>query len=110
MNGGEELVSRGRVYEDAAQRQRAYRERLRERSETPKQQPTKRRSSRPKQLEEAIGILKALQAGYEEWRERLPDFLEGSEQETRVSEAIEGLTEAIDRLCDLELPKGFGRD
>jgi hypothetical protein len=102
-------LSRERVYEDAAQRQRAYRERLREGSENPKHRP-KRPRSRPEQLNEAIRILKALQTGYERWRDRLPDFLEGSEQETKVSETIEELSEAIERLCDLELPKGFGRD
>jgi hypothetical protein len=58
----------------------------------------------------AINVLATLQSEYEAWRERLPESLEGSEQEGRVTETIDTLSEALDLLNNLQLPRGFGRD
>jgi len=47
---------------------------------------------------------------YQDWRDRLPDSLQGSGLGTKLDEAIERLAEIAETLADIDLPKGFGRD
>ena len=105
-------MGRNRVYANAAERQRAYRERLASQSEAVPP-PFPRRSrlpSRPARLNTAIDLVSDLQAEYEEWRERLPDSLANSEQAARLDEKVDLLQQAADLLSAIDPPRGFGRD
>ena len=104
-------MGRNRVYASAAERQKAYRGR------TATGQPiaaeskaTGRRPSRPARLRALIIAILALKTEYEGWHARLPDFREGSDEETRVTETIELLDQAADTLSEIEPPRGYGRD
>lgn len=61
-------------------------------------------------LAAAVASLSKLQDEYQQWLDGLPEFQEGSEQETKLTEAIELLEQALDTLSEIQLPKGFGRD
>jgi hypothetical protein len=111
MNHKETPVSRKRIYANVAERQKAYRQR----AVAP--EPARatntcnvRTVSRPKRLAAALVTITNLQQEYEQWRDRLPEFQEGSEQETKLTETIELLEQALELLMDIQLPKGFGRD
>lgn len=99
------------MHASAAERQRAYRERLAGQSETvpsPSRRP--RLPSRPARLLTALDLVRALQAEYEAWRERLPESLADSEQAARLVETVDLLEQAADLLAAIDPPRGFGRD
>ena len=108
MNHKETSVSRKRIYANAAERQKAYRQRAV--APEPKRACSVRAISRPKRLAAALAAITHLQREYEQWRERLPEFQEGSEQETKLTETIDLLEQVLELLMDIQLPKGFGRD
>jgi len=61
-------------------------------------------------LAAAVASISKLQDEYQQWLDGLPEFQEGSEQETKLTETIELLEQALDTLTEIQLPKGFGRD
>lgn len=104
-------MGRNRVYASAAERQKAYRDRAVIRQPPaagPKQ--AKRGPSRPARLQALITTVLALKAEYEGWHARMPDFREGSDEETRVAETIDLLEQAADLLSEIDPPRGYGRD
>lgn len=104
-------MGRERIYSSAAERQKAYRARAMtpERALSP---PLKkcRKPSRPKQLAEIDEKVQDLLASYEDWREQMPDSLEGSAQVDKLSDTIDKLGGVADMLADIDPPLGFGRD
>lgn len=105
-------MGRNRIHASAAERQRAYRERLTRQAE-PVPSPSPRRPrlpSRPARLLTAIDLVFTLQTEYEAWRERLPESLADSEQAARLDETVDLLQQAADLLDAIDPPRGFGRD
>ena len=90
-----------------AERQARYRERRQAGESRIRYRRPADRRSRPKQWDDAVRTLLALQEQYREWRDALPASLAGS-----------ATAELLEQVCDLdlseletvELPKGFGRD
>jgi hypothetical protein len=104
-------MGRKRVYSNAAERQKAYRERASTPLASPAAQAPKRRQpSRPAQLAAARNIICKVKTEYQRWLDRLPDFQEGSEQEERLTETVDSLEQVLDLLADIQPPKGYGRD
>lgn len=104
-------MGRNRVYASAAERQKAYRDRtatFQPIVAEPKQ--ARRRPSRPARLRALIAAVLALKAEYDDWLDRLPEFREGSDEETRITETIEFLEQAADLLSEIDPPRGYGRD
>lgn len=103
-------MGRKRIYANAAERQKAHRER----TAAPRPSPTpitkKRPLSRPLRLAAVKTSVRALHHEYEQWRDNLPEFQEGSEQEAKLTETIDLLEQAMDLLDEIQPPKGFGRD
>jgi hypothetical protein len=101
-------------YDSTAERQRAYRQRLKLKLAgllpAPLPQPTApRKRSRPKRLATALAELQALSGEYQAWLDKLPDNLGDSEIAGQLQEAIDELDAAADVLEALDLPRGFGR-
>jgi PHD/YefM family antitoxin component YafN of YafNO toxin-antitoxin module len=57
-----------------------------------------------------VDEIQALLQEYEEWLEALPESLHSSSLAERLRETVDQLTQAIDVLSQIELPRGFGRD
>jgi hypothetical protein len=93
-----------------AERNRAYRERLK--AEKPVviryRKPTDRRS-RPKLWADAVETLLTVLDGYQDWRDNLPDSLADSAIAERLDTVI-GLRDLVEQLDAADLPRGFGRD
>jgi len=93
-----------------AERQRAYRERRA--AGVPVvhyKQPKARRLSRPQRWADAVAELSSLLEEYQEWRDSLPENLEGSALAEKL-DAVLGYEGFIQELEGVELPLGFGRD
>lgn len=103
-------MSRERIHANSAERQKAYRARMASQQQIPIPKGRQRAPSRPRRLAAILDAVRALQEEYEHWRDRLPDFQEGSEQETRLTETLELLDQALELLTEVQPPKGFGRD
>lgn len=107
-------MGRTREYQSAADRQRAYRERLREgaavASLTRKSQAPPKRKSRLVRLAAIEIEVRSLLREYETWLAALPESLAESEQAARLAEAIEGLGAIAEALGEIDPPRGFGRD
>ena len=109
-------MGRQRVYNNPAERQKAYRERAAlnrgHPSHPPRPVATKRHRplSRPKRLAAIERELRALTAEYQTWLANLPEFLDDSDQAELLTVTIEQLTDATDLIADITLPRGFGRD
>ena len=90
-----------------AERQARYRKRRQAGESRIRYRRPADRRSRPKQWDDAVRTLLALQDQYREWRDALPESLAGS-----------ATAELLEHVCDLdlsvldavELPRGFGRD
>ncbi len=90
-----------------AEKQRRYRERLREGARPVRYRQAKDRRSNPQRWREAVATLAELQAHYEEWREKLPESL----HRTALGGKLQAITELdLDSLQAVEPPLGFGRD
>lgn len=100
-------MSRVKVYTTAAERQQAYRQRLKEKS--PPVSKEGRKSSRPQRFQKAVRELEMLGQEYETWLESLPENLSQSQLAEQLQEAIEQLQEVVGILDTLQLPLGFGR-
>ncbi len=114
-------MARPRQYATIADRQKAYRERYRQRIAAAGSPPPRqsapivvpkaiRKQSRPARLAQVLKDLQALLVEYEDWLNALPESLQESSVADKLSETVEQLQAAIDLLIDLEPPKGFGRD
>ncbi len=89
-------MPRNRLHASAADRQRAYRQRVAERwSGPPAVQPLsdkrKRSPSRPARLSQLLRDVQALAAEYEDWLTALPEPLQNSSVADKLSETIEQL-------------------
>jgi len=104
-------MGRKRIYASAAERQRAYRERVADAAVPPQPEPRRRRPpSRPTRLAAARAALVQLFDEYEDWLAGIPESLQGTEQAVRLSETIDQLAAVIDLLSEVDPPRGFGRD
>lgn len=106
-------MGRNRLHETDAERQRAYRHRLRARlyGVSPVQpQARLRRPSRPSRLEGVESEVRSLLREYEGWLAALPPSLADSDQAAKLAETIEQLGSVADAITEIEPPKGFGRD
>lgn len=109
-------MGRKPIYSDAAERQRAYRDRVRQQRQDEglqpgRTQPLKRQRppSRPARLSALIDQARDLLEEYESWLERLPENQETA-QHVRVQETLEQLGAVVDLLEDIVPPRGFGLD
>lgn len=101
-------MARKKLYANAAERQRAYRERLK-RPDVPTPEAQPKKWTRPQRFKRAQKTLEDLSAEYQNWLETLPENLSGSEQAGHLKETIEQFQEVLSILEDIELPRGFGR-
>lgn len=100
-------------YANAAERQRAHRQRVKERlaglqpvvlSPQPPRKP-----ARPKRLAVVEAELQALIKEYGAWLNAMPANLEESDLAQQLQETIDQLQEALDAVASIEPPRGFGR-
>ncbi len=105
-------MGRKRIYANAAERQKAHRQRAAgEAASAPPAGPAKRKKlTRPMRLSAAVAAVRKLQEEYQQWLDSFLDFQEGSELEERLTETIELMDQALEVLAEIQLPKGFGRD
>lgn len=107
-------MGRHKHFASNAERQQAYRERLKAGRAIPAAISNgggrTRRLSRPARLAAAEHSLQALAGEYEMWIESLPENLQDGPQAERLSETIGQLEEVLNLLSELQLPRGFGRD
>ena len=106
-------MGRKRCYANATERQRACRERAKLASAIPQSATPPRlirKASRPKRLVALEVGVRDLLREYEEWREQIPESLEGTAQADALDATIEALTEAAELLAGISPPRGFGRD
>ena len=101
-----------KIHESPADRQRAYRQRLKARlagvrAEAPPPKPKK--VSRPVRLTRAIADIQALADGYKDWLDAMPANLTDSELADRLRETVDRFQQAIDALDQVDPPRGFGR-
>ena len=107
-------MGRKRRYSSAAERLRAFRARAKiGAASVPPPTSPKRKArvlSRQARLAAAESELQALLNGCQAWRDNLPESLQESRLATKLDDAIDKLTEVVEGLADIDLPKGFGRD
>ncbi|MGI5845533.1 MAG: hypothetical protein ACOX9B_15375 [Candidatus Xenobium sp.] len=106
-------MGRSRIYASAAERQRAYRRRLAAGQAAPAPPPEsrpRRQPSRPARLAAVRSAVVQLFDEYENWLAAVPESLQESGQAQRLAETIDQLAAVVDLLCDIDPPRGFGRD
>lgn len=104
-------MARQRAYITNAERQKAYRERLKNSQEQPKPKIRPPRPlSRPKRLKALLQEAEDLLLSYTDWLEALPENLRSGGQAEKLQETINSLEHVVDLLSNTEAPKGFGRD
>jgi hypothetical protein len=100
-------------YANAAERQRAHRQRVKARlaGALPVVLPPKppRKLARPKRLAVVEAELQALMEEYETWLEAMPDNLSESDLAGQLQQTIDQLQEALDAVTAIDPPRGFGR-
>ncbi len=101
-----------RKYPNRAERQRAYRKRLREklaglRPVNPL--PKERKKTRPQRLQEVCHSLQTLLQEYQHWLDTIPENLSESPIVSQLQETIEQMQDILELLQSLDLPRGFGR-
>lgn len=101
-------------YETAAERQRAHRQRVKDRlaglaplALPPPKQP--RKKTRPQRLATITSDLQTLIYEYEGWRDAMPGNLGDSGLAEGIRDAIKDLGQALNLLENVDLPLGFGR-
>lgn len=94
-----------------AERQQRWRDRRRNNErKTVYRRPADRRS-RSQRVHDAVAELLAIGDEYRAWRDALPESLAEGTTAELLDEAICAFDEVdLDRLADLDLPQGFGRD
>ena len=106
-------MGRSKVYETAAERQKAYRCRVAARHDggcTPTKRRTPRPPSRPARLASAVATLQALHDEYQAWLDSMPESLEDGDLAGKLQETIDQLEELVSQASDIDPPRGFGRD
>lgn len=106
-------MTKAKTYANNAARQRAYRQRLRDRLAglTRSMKPSHaRQPSRPARLRALLDAAEALRDEYSHWLESLPENLINSPMGERLTETVDILDAVVEALADLEPPRGFGRD
>ena len=102
-------MGRKRIYNNAAERQKARRERVA--AGVPVISPkAEKKVSRPARLTAIGSAIKSLLTEYRGWLDRLPQSLVDGEQSSLLSDTIEKLETMADVLEDITPPRGFGRD
>jgi hypothetical protein len=103
----------GDVALSPAERQRAYRARLKAAADAKPVVVRYRRSAdrhtRPKRGADAVVTLLDCPDAYQDWRDGLPASLTDGDLADRL-DAVLDLRELVDQLDGAKLPKGFGRD
>ena len=108
-------MSRARVYETAADRQRAYRDRQRPGPSDKVEKPTGATSAKsrgPSRVQRLAAIeagLRQLVTEYEQWRDAMPANLAESTLAGQLTQVVSQLETMADDLQELDLPRGFGR-
>lgn len=102
-------MSRPKIYTTAAERQQAYRQRLKEKIAVLPVPKVGRKPSRPQRFQKVVNELEMLGQEYESWLDSLPGNLSQSQLADQLQEAIEQLQEVVGMLDALQLPLGFGR-
>ena len=108
-------MGRNRKYNNAADRLKAFRLRVKLGTAPGLAQPssgkrTAKTISRPARLLALQNGAQALLDEYQAWRDNLPESLQESGLASKLDEAIDKFTDVTDTLADIDLPKGFGRD
>lgn len=103
-------MGRKRIHSSAAERQKAYRQRLDSGRAPPAPPVKKRKTPRPARLSIIEKQLRALLDEYEAWQSQIPASLVDSAQAESLGQAIEQLTEIVEAIANINLPRGFGRD
>ncbi|NMA28854.1 MAG: hypothetical protein GX934_13950 [Burkholderiales bacterium] len=106
-------MSRARQHASAAERQRAYRQRLASRSPGPTRSlplPSRRALSRPARLAGLQAAVQQLHDEYENWLNSLPESLQDGQQASLLVETVEQLESVLELLSEIHPPRGFGRD
>lgn len=103
-------MGRTRQHASAAERQRAYRQRLAYRRPEATPPPRPRPPSRPRRLAALSAGVQQLRDEYQEWLSSLPESLGDSRQAQVLAEAVEQLEAVVDLLSEIQPPRGFGRD
>lgn len=103
---------RPKIHASDAEKQRAYRQRLKERLAGLRPAvppPLGRKPTRPKRLAAILGDLRAMAGEYTAWLAALPPSLSESDLAEQLHETIEQFDEVIEQLEQVRLPRGFGR-
>jgi hypothetical protein len=106
-------MARQRIYSSPAARQKAYRERTKLGQACPQPTASQRKPrapSRPKRLKAIERELSALATEYQDWLDRIPEGLDGSDLADLLSQTIDQLGEASEIIANITVPRGFGRD
>lgn len=101
-----------KIHESPAERQRAYRQRLKERhagQPPPAPRTTVKKVARPQRLAAVLDELDALADGYRNWLAAMPANQGESDLAERLQETIDQFEEAIELVSQIEPPRGFGR-
>jgi len=92
---------------NAAQKQRRYRQRIKDGAKPVQYRRPKDRRSRPQRWRDAVHTLIELQDEYRSWLENLPQSL----HESTLHERLQSIDELdLESLSDIEVPLGYGRD
>ncbi|GEM_PF-539299 len=105
-------MGRHKVHNSPAERQRAYRLRLRS-GQSPVRvvTPTNRRPpSRLKRLAALLDEAQRLQEEYVGWLESLPEALQDTDVANRLREVVGQFAAVAELLSEIAPPRGFGRD
>ena len=102
-----------RKYDSDAERQRAHRQRVKERLAgllpiAPKMKAVKK-TSRPQRIIQVEAAIQALAEEYQDWFDRLPENFQNSDQGVQLEQTVDQLQQILDILAELEVPHGFGR-
>lgn len=103
-------MAQHKVYTSNAERQKAYRERLKG---SPVASPMKkirisRPISKPKRLQALLAEAEDLLQKYQEWE--LPENLQDSVTAQKLQDTVDALEQVVELLENIEVPRGFGRD
>ena len=95
-----------RIYANAAEKQRAYRERHRDgHGPAPSSRPKPRRKSRPERLEYLESEIRTLAEEYQDWLGAMPENLTEGRIAEELQEVIDQLQAIADDLAAIEPPR-----
>ena len=103
-------MARQRAYNTNAERQKAYRDRIKSHRQPAAKIRNSRPLSRPKRLAVIMSETEDLHRSYTEWLESLPENLQAGYQAGKLQETIDTLAQVIELMSGIGPPKGFGRD